>query len=119
VRNVTSPASQSFPSFTEAKSMFRRLPRKDLQLCAQVRDALYWVLGSAVGDESLAELQVVAVEPLPDASRLLVTLAATTDAAIEQAQIRVPRAAKAIRAEIAASINRRKAPDLVFRIVRG
>jgi ribosome-binding factor A len=118
VRNVTSPASQLIPSFTEVISMFRRHPRKDLQLCAQVREALYWVLGSAAGDESLAELQVVAVEPLPDASRLLVTLAAVTDAEVEQAVIRVPRAAKAIRAEIAASINRRKAPELVFRVAR-
>jgi len=98
--------------------MSRRIPRKDLQLCAQVQEALYWILGSEVGDEMLAMLQVLAVEPLPDASRLLVTLSAPSDLSLETALIRLQEATKAIRAEVAASINRRKAPELVFRVVR-
>lgn len=99
--------------------MSRRVSRKDLQLCAQVQQALYWVLGSAVGDAALAEFQVIGVEPMPDASRLLVTLSAPADVNPAIAAGRVQSAAKAIRAEVAASIHRRKAPELVFRVVGG
>jgi ribosome-binding factor A len=98
--------------------MSRRVSRKDLQLCAQVQDNLYWVLGAQVGDESLAFLQVLGVEPMPDASRLLVTVSAPADISLEMATIRLQDASKAIRAEVAASINRRKAPELVFRVLR-
>lgn len=97
--------------------MSRHVAHKDRQLCAQVQEALYWVLGSAVGDEKLALLQVIEVEPMPDASRLLVTLLAPADVSLEKATSRVQEAAKAIRGEVAASINRRKAPELVFRVV--
>ena len=97
--------------------MHPRIPRKDLQLCAQVRDALWFVLGSTVGDESLADLQVVSVEPLPDATRLLITLAAPNETDLAKASSQLQDATKAIRAEVAASINRRKTPELVFRVV--
>jgi len=82
-----------------------------------VRDSLYWILGLAVGDELLAELQVSSVEPLPDASRLLVTLTAPADVDVGSASLRVQKAATAIRAEVARSIHRRKAPELVFRVI--
>lgn len=94
-----------------------RIPRKDLQLCAQVRDTLWYVLGSTVGDESLAELQVMSVEPMPDATRLLITLSAPKETDASVATSRLQEAAKAIRAEIAAAINRRKTPELTFRVV--
>jgi ribosome-binding factor A len=98
--------------------MSRHASHKDRQLCAQVQEALYWVLGAAVGDETLALYQVVSVEPIPDATRLLVTLAVPPDQSLDSAQIRIQEAAKAIRAETAAAINRRKAPELVFRVMR-
>jgi ribosome-binding factor A len=94
-----------------------RIPRKDLQLCAQVQETLWYVLGSTVGDETLADLQVISVEPLPDATRLLITLQAPNDADLTRATKRLQDATKAIRAEIAAAINRRKTPELAFRIV--
>jgi ribosome-binding factor A len=94
-----------------------RIPRKDLQLCAQVQETLWYILGSTVGDESLADLQVVSVEPLPDATRLLITLSAPNDADLADATSRLQDATKAIRAEVAASINRRKTPELTFRVV--
>jgi ribosome-binding factor A len=117
VRSFRFPASHPFPSFSGRIPVSRRVCRKNLQLCAQVREALYFVLGATVGDDALALLQVLAVEPLPDASRLLVTLTAPTDVRPEDASARLLRAAKAIRAEVAASIHRRKAPELVFRVV--
>jgi ribosome-binding factor A len=98
-------------------TMSRRIPRKNLQLCAQVREALYWVLGSAVGDESLAYLQVVGVEPMPDASRLLVTMSVPDEMTVADAVNRLRNATKTIRAEVAASIRRRKAPELHFKVI--
>lgn len=94
-----------------------RIPRKDLQLCAQVQETLWYILGSTVGDETLADLQVISVEPLPDATRLLITLQAPGDTDLTRATKRLHEATKAIRAEIAAAINRRKTPDLTFRVV--
>jgi ribosome-binding factor A len=99
--------------------MPRHSPRKDLQLCAQVREALYWALGSEAGDELLALMQVISVEPMPDASRLLVTLCVPEEMGLDDAAMRLGRATKAIRAQVASFINRRKAPELLFRIVRG
>ena len=75
--------------------MPRHAPHKDRQLCAQVQEALYWALGAAVGDETLALLQVVAVEPMPAASRLLVTLTAPVDLSVEDAANRLGRATHA------------------------
>jgi ribosome-binding factor A len=98
-------------------AMSPRIARKDLQLCAQVRDILWYILGSTVGDDSLADLQVMSVEPLPDATRLLVTVIAPKEMDLTDATGRLQRATKAIRAEVAAAINRRKTPDLTFRVV--
>jgi len=94
-----------------------RIPRKDLQLCAQVRDILWYVLGSTVGDESLADLQVLSVETMPDATRLLITVSAPKDFDLATASSRLQDASKAIRAEIAKAINRRKTPELAFRVI--
>jgi ribosome-binding factor A len=71
-----------------------------------------------VGDDSLADLQVVSVEPLPDATRLLITLSAPNDTDLTTATKRLQNATKGIRAEVAASINRRKTPELTFRVVQ-
>jgi ribosome-binding factor A len=87
--------------------------RKALQLCRQVQEALHWVLDSG-RDEVLQALQVVSVEPAPNAARLLVTVRAEgvePAAALEHLQ----RAAGRLRCEIAASIHRRRTPELAFR----
>lgn len=55
---------------------------------------------------------------MPDATRLLITLKAPNGHDLEMAYRQLNDAAKAIRAEVAASINRRKAPEVLFRIVR-
>jgi ribosome-binding factor A len=91
--------------------------RKSLQLCSQVQQALYWVLGSECGDESLALLEVLSVEPAPDSSRLLVTLMTPEEMTIEEALENLQLAGKAIRSEVASAIHRRKAPELVYRVI--
>jgi ribosome-binding factor A len=90
--------------------------RKALQLCRQVERALSVLLEG----EILRDLSVQSVVPAPDASRLLVTFiyhghetVASTDvlAALQGYYAR-------LRGEIAASIHRRKTPELSFQVLR-
>ena len=95
----------------------RRGPgRKGLQLCGQVRDALHGIL-AGMADATLRDLAVVSVEPAPNTGRLLVTVAAPPDADRAAVGGHVGRAAGLIRAEVAAAIHRRHAPELAFRVV--
>jgi ribosome-binding factor A len=100
------------------KQRFHRAPaaqgRKALQLCRQVAEALHWILGSECGDEALQALRVVSVEPAPSAARLLVTVQAEADA--RAVLDRLAKAGGLLRSEVAASIHRRRAPELVFAV---
>jgi len=94
--------------------------RKARQLCRQVAETLDWVLSSDVPDDVLRSLRVAAVEPAPYSSRLLVTV--VTDLTPEEAEPelilgRLNRYAGRLRCEVAASINRRKVPILVFLVI--
>ncbi|MGH7128275.1 MAG: ribosome-binding factor A [Planctomycetaceae bacterium] len=95
----------------------RRADRKTLQLCRQVQRTLSYVLGEC--DDSVVQACFVeAVEPAPDASRLLVTVSSmdkdkTPITVIEH----LSRSAGFLRSEIAASISRRKVPELAFRCI--
>jgi ribosome-binding factor A len=88
--------------------------RKALQLCAQVAQTLASVFAEC-SDDVLRDLTVQSVVPAPNASRLLVTVEpalARTDLLAEH----LHRARGRLRGEVAAAINRRRMPDLVFRI---
>jgi len=97
---------------------------KDLQLCRQVHDALSYALTEFVEPE-LEKLTLIAVEPAPSAARLLVTFTMPSDhhnptAVIEQrdrALATLRARAADIRDEVTAEITRKRAPELVFRIV--
>ena len=89
--------------------------RKTLQLCRQVERAL------SVGLEGdlLRDLTVCAVAPAPDSSRLLVTFqfhgpeavaTADVEAALHDSYAR-------LRALVAASIHRKKTPELSFQVL--
>jgi ribosome-binding factor A len=98
----------------------RDASRKARQLCRQVAETLDEVLSGDVPDDVLRSLRVAAVEPAPFTSRLLVTV--VTDLSPEEADPqsileRLRRHAGRLRCEVAASINRRKAPILVFQVV--
>jgi ribosome-binding factor A len=67
-------------------------------------------------DEVLQALQVVSVEPAPSAARLLVTVGAE-DADAATALEHLERATGRLRCEIAASIHRRRVPELTFRVM--
>jgi ribosome-binding factor A len=95
------------------------LDRKALQLCHQVAETLEEVLADC-GDGLLQALRVVDVEPAPDASRLLVTVAVdglpreTPDlGAIHR---HLAHASGHLRSEVATAITRNRAPVLVYRL---
>lgn len=81
--------------------------RKALQLCAQVQQALTLAIGS-LRDERAANLSVVSVRPNPDSMHMLVTVAGDGDLGALIA------ASGWLRSEVAASINRKKTPELRF-----
>jgi ribosome-binding factor A len=92
--------------------------RKALQLCGQVARTLAGVLAEC-GDEVLRVLEVESVTPAPNASRLLVTARLGLAAGGIPAEIARQRLANAhgrLRAEVAAAVHRRRAPDLLFRV---
>jgi ribosome-binding factor A len=94
-----------------------RNARKTGPLCKEVARTLACVLGAA-RDPRLRELAVVAVEPAPDAARLLVTLFARTCAPSELPQLRerLQSLRGPLRTEVAAALQRRRAPDLAFHV---
>src|SRR5579885_1257312 len=93
--------------------------RKALQLCGQVAKTLNLALG-ACRDDLLRSLLVASVEPAPTSARLLVTVGPAVpseplDAA--EALRRLRHAAGRLRSEVSAAVHRRKAPELLFRVV--
>ncbi len=91
--------------------------RKALQLCGQVADTLN-VVFAGCADATLRALVVRAVEPAPNSSRLLVTLAPapSADVDVQSAAVRLRHAAGWLRCEVAAAIHRRRTPELIFRV---
>ena len=103
------------PSKTDRKS-----DRKTLQLCRQVAETLSQVLSGECADEVLQGLQVVSVQPAPDASQLLVLVSPTStdrDRDVVTVLQHLAAANGRLRGEVAAAIMRRRAPKLVFQVV--
>jgi ribosome-binding factor A len=96
-----------------------RIDRKVLQLCHQVAETLEEVLAEC-GDALLQSLRVLDVEPAPDASRLLVTVA-TGDLPegkrdLGRVQDHLARASGHLRSEVATAITRKRTPMLIYRV---
>jgi len=72
------------------------------------------------GDVVLQALRVLDVEPAPDASRLLVTVAVdgTADDTLDAGNVHdhLVRASGHLRSEVASAITRKRAPVLVYRL---
>jgi ribosome-binding factor A len=92
--------------------------RKARQLCGQVAVALLAAVGGCA-DPAVQPLVVVSVEPAPHTGRLRVTLTAPPDGGVSRAaaEAGLARAAGRLRAEVAAAVHRRYAPELVFEVV--
>ena len=91
--------------------------RKALQLCGQIAKTLRLVLWEC-GDDVLRELAVEAVQPAPTSVRLLVSLSTPDGLDQALARQRIEKAAGLLRSAVATAINRRKTPELIFRVVR-
>jgi ribosome-binding factor A len=94
--------------------------RKAHQLCRQVAQTLDEVLAEC-GDRVLQCLRVEGVQPFPDASRLLVTVAFIdnrpgTIADIALVLDHLHRASGHLRCEIATAVTRKRAPLLLYRL---
>ncbi|MEZ6072047.1 MAG: hypothetical protein R3C10_17765 [Pirellulales bacterium] len=95
----------------------RKQDHKASQLCRQAAKTLDQVLAGETGDHRLACLRVVSVRPAPDASRLLVTVAADCtkqDFCRAATELHLQASAGRLRTAVAAAITRRKAPTLAF-----
>jgi len=94
---------------------------KARQLCQQVLEILDALLAGQAGDDRLLDLAVVAVEPAPDSSRLLVTVTPrASDIPPDPREIlaSLDRASGWLRSEVASAITRKRAPLLAYRIVQ-
>jgi ribosome-binding factor A len=103
----------------DRESQRKAANRKARQLCAQVAETLSFVLQAECNDEVLRDVLVEAVEPAPDSTRLLVTVAPSPAAgALDAAQVRehLLQAYGKLRSEVAMAIHRRKVPELVFAV---
>jgi ribosome-binding factor A len=97
----------------------KRGGRKTQQLCGQVAEALNYAFAAVCNDDVLRELSVVAVQPAPDESRLLVTVGPALPGPCDPSQvmIRSQTALGRLRSEVAAAIHRKKVPELAFHVV--
>jgi ribosome-binding factor A len=89
--------------------------RKTLQLCRQVERALSVQLEG----ELLRDLTVHSVLPAPDSSRLLVTFVYRGSATMKDVEAALHGNHARLRGVVAASIHRRKTPELCFQVVQG
>lgn len=90
--------------------------RKALQLCSQVARTLMGVFADC-GDCVLRDLLIESVVPAPNASRLLVTVRPVVSVETAVVLEHLAHARAKLRIEAVAAINRRRAPDLLFRVL--
>jgi ribosome-binding factor A len=101
------------PDFVEAlyegesgsRSSGRQAQRKTRQLCRQVQRALNLALDGLFVEE---------VSPAPDCGRLLVRVVIPAGTAVAEAMSALRRDTPRLRAEVAAEITRKRAPELCF-----
>ncbi len=93
-------------------------------LCRQVQRTVALSLSGECRDEVLRDLLVWAVVPAPDASRLLVQVYFASPPAPAQADVslvdllgRLERVKAWLRCEVARSIVRKRAPELMFQLI--
>lgn len=97
----------------------RHIGRKTLQLCRQVGRILQETL-AGLADDVLRDLDVVGVGPASGSGRLLVTLRPAATVSVRDPAIvshHLARAHNLLRQEVAQAVHRRKAPDLVYRVI--
>lgn len=86
---------------------------KTRRLCRQVEEVLALAIAGC-GDEALSGIRVREVAPWPGPGRLLITVEAP-DLDPAEALSALGRVQGLLRSEVAASIRRKRAPELLFR----
>jgi ribosome-binding factor A len=90
---------------------------KDRQVCRQVFEALSCALAE-IEDPLIDDLALAAVDPAPDAKRVLVTLISTRpDVDLDAAVERIQEFASDLREDVAAEVHRAGVPELTFRVI--
>ncbi|NUP10490.1 MAG: ribosome-binding factor A [Polyangiaceae bacterium] len=92
--------------------------RKERQLCKEAFEVLGLAL-SSLEDESFFDVELVGVEPAPDASRLAVVVRAPEG--IDPAELlgKLERISGYLRRELAAALHRKRIPSVTFRLAPG
>jgi ribosome-binding factor A len=92
--------------------------RHTLQLCSQVAETLHLVLLDSE-DDDLRDLMLLEVVPLAGSGSLLVRVSYPVRNADDLARMqhKLADAGKALRAEVATAITRRRAPELIFQVL--
>ena len=120
LRGSMSPEDGMDPREFARKGLPRKGDRKVRQLCSQVAETLSLVLSGECSDELLQNLEVVAVDPAPNAAQLLVTVRSTCVVEpVDPAEVsaRLATISGKLRCEVASAITRKRAPTLVFRVL--
>jgi len=92
--------------------------RKTYQVCKQAEKTLNLVLASESVDPLLRELVVRTVEPAPDSAHLLVIVEVDlTTQSEHEVREAFERANGQLRSAIAMDINRKRAPQISFRLI--
>jgi ribosome-binding factor A len=122
IRNLGSepaPENGTDPRDWLRESGASRGGRKTRQLCRQVERTLNYVLAGECDDDLLRDFGVISVEPAPDAKRLLVTVSPSLPVSYQLAEVleHLQAATPMLRSLVAASIHRKRAPELTFRVV--
>jgi ribosome-binding factor A len=99
---------------SERSSLDRKVLRKTQQFCRQVQRALNMALASGDSQFEGYEIFVEEVSPAPDCGHLLAHVITSDSRLISEAMTWLRRNQPRLRAEVAMSIARKRAPELAF-----
>jgi ribosome-binding factor A len=117
-RHSRHPESETF---MEALTGGHKPDYKTMSLCKLVGRIVQTALTGEVADETLQDLTVLAVQPAPNAGRLMVVLMQgrlTAATPLDDIYARLQRVQGLLRSEIAQSTARKRTPELAFIVMR-
>jgi ribosome-binding factor A len=104
-------------TFFDRRQRHKRSSNKARMLSSQVATCLQLLFDGGLGDVDLQEASLRDVDPLPDSGTLRVTITVSRNADITRTRAALARAAGYLRSEVSRAINRRRTPELVFRVL--